>query len=235
MRTSFYSNGDSTFTAPLVAIQSLANRSLFNARTVTPFRQCQGYTFGSKNSAISLVSRLLIACRPFQVTYFVMSFIVNTIQTMFSRWASSNFLQKCFVRIKTKFNPPSTVIGKTFHIRVIASSFSRQVGAVFHCIRMGFTVSQFQGSHTNPRTTSTRGGISTNKITTDTGDAISTLTQTVPHCGFAVRSCISDNPQLAKALICQDANRFTFFDWVRVYRKIILNHLLIMPQARCIT
>jgi len=138
-------------------------------------------------NCILFVIHLSYQISPFDITFFIMSIIIFSIQSMFRSWFSSDFFQKLLKRIKAKLNPSLTIIRITFRFWISATSFSRTIGRIFRRLFLMISfVSRFimfgkSFCRTFIFPATTRFCFSTFEGLSNSFGVITTITNTKPH------------------------------------------------------
>jgi len=199
-------------------IQAVGNRSVSDAAIPTPLRQAFSDAVQGQSSIVARVLSLFRVCCPTYIAFFVMSFVVDSIQSVPRTRLTPNFLQELFVGFKTKLNSSSTVIFVGGVIRILATSFCPTVRTVFWCVTRPtrFAVSTSQFTRNLFAKTSTRYSFACGKMFS--GDCFNRATFALAFPIFSVRGRDADKTQYGQSsiLVARQVNNkrrlFTFRD-----------------------
>lgn len=175
-----------------------------------------------------------IGC-PFEIAFFIMSIIVNTIQSIFRGRLTSNFCQKFFIRIKEKFDTSAAISIITSHFRIIATRFRVSIGSIFSRSRIVFTVNNVSrfGLFNCPTSARTRFMASQIDSTDNTISTASTSTQ--PENISVMSGIDTDNKPTVKCLPRQDCGiRTKMSRWIKGYVKIQVRHFGLQYRFMCL-
>lgn len=132
-------NSQNAIHTPFSANASIngANRDIAN---FTPFCHRMRNTIPCQFTSNFTVTRLLSRQSPINITFFVMSIIVNAVQRMLIGRAYSNFSQKFFKRIKAHLNA-TFAVPMIFSILRIQTSLTRfNIRFIFRCVLSAFGI-----------------------------------------------------------------------------------------------
>lgn len=127
-----------TFITP-TQLATILDASFVTRAQFNPLSHSQRQSINSQHHIRPTIATLAIACRPFQVAFFVMTIIINSIQRMFIGWTESHFCKKFFKRIKAKLNTSFTIMRKVNIVGVITSRTSTAICRIF---RSGLGIAQ---------------------------------------------------------------------------------------------
>jgi hypothetical protein len=99
-----------------------------------PFADAMGFTIKSNELVRAPVLILLPYRRPPNIPWSVVTFVIDAVDAMFSRWSSANMLKKNFVALvpfSAKGNTPTAIVGIMFIGGVQASHFDSYPSHIF--------------------------------------------------------------------------------------------------------
>lgn len=213
--TSFKSSGNapgrtSQFVRPV-------RNTLFLAPNLNPFRR------------IAILT-LLFRSSPAHISGFVMSFVIRvTVERMSRCQATTDYCQKLFKRLKTKFNALCSIIFIISCIERLTSRFCTLINCIFrgkdsiHSFPvLGVFVAALFKLPTSARTMST----TSQQIIARHGHAVTAFTETVPCRMRRNDSCIPNNKKVSKSLAYKTLNFRIYLRWIMTNGKLVSRHFV---------
>lgn len=186
-----------------------------------PIGQNLSFAKGGDVDITPCVTHLHERSRPPNITFFVVSVIVNAVKRMFGGRSATNLFKKMLVGLKPKFYTTSAVISVLFKSWVIATIFRSLIRPVFRRRLAVDTMSMPDVALLVQA--STRAGVVVAQGIASPRTAVSAITNAVPHGSVIADTREADSQQASEALTCKHFNS-PFTQRGRIYSKIVGRH-----------
>lgn len=173
----------------------------------------------------TIVTLCLTVC-PTDISYFVMTVIVNSVQRIMGCWLNAYMVNKLLIRLKSKFNPASAIITISGIGRGLTSCFGVLIRAIFSCLCIPFAACSVRDAIAEGFSipTSARFCPSINQLIPTSFSNRATFTFTKPTAIMSAFACITQNGQTVKFLPRQISKFRTFGMFNKNYVIFSIGH-----------